>query len=217
MSCRTCYRNIINLQIDKPPKYAISNNWCIGEIPHDIIDGDINEMLAAAIGKIRLFANVFSYTAGAHTAIKGNHVFFINDPEHVGATFEWMIKSGSAPEIYVMICGRVTPNQRELIRRRCTININEYKAIMNWLIDHHPSYSEMERPQSCPQPIFIGGFNETTNNTDESDNMNQHVEEIFDEEQFRFAPSHKPSESTGPFQSKINSYLIIKKKRKPTV
>ena len=68
-----------------------------------------------------------------------------------------------------MICDRVTPSQRETIRRRCTINTNESKALMNWLIDNHPSYSGMERPQCAPQPIVLGGFEESKNNNDISD------------------------------------------------
>ena len=57
---------------------------------------------------------------------KGHHVFFLNDTEHVGASFEYMVKSGAPPDIYVMICGRVTPAQRDIIRRRSTIEIEKY-------------------------------------------------------------------------------------------
>ena len=88
MSCLTCYKNIINANSEKPPKYAISNNWCIGKIPENIIDGEIDDILAASVARIRIFSNVFSYTAGAHKAIKGHHVFFMNDTGHVPATFE---------------------------------------------------------------------------------------------------------------------------------
>ena len=65
-----------------------------------------------------------------------------------------------------MISGRVTPSQRDIIRRRCTINTDDYKTLLNWLIDNHLSYSKVQRPQCCPQPVLVGGFDETTNNTD---------------------------------------------------
>ena len=100
-----------------------------------------------------------------------------------------------------MICGRVTPSQREIIKRRCTINTNEYKALMNWLIDKHPSYSGMERPQCAPQPIVLGGFEDTKNNTDDSDDDKVDEENRIDVEQMTFAPRNAPSESTGPFKS----------------
>ena len=59
--------------------------------------------------KIRLFANVYSYTPGAHRSIKGHHTFFMDNPEYVGAISSYMMKSGIDPDMYVMICGRVTP------------------------------------------------------------------------------------------------------------
>ena len=52
---------------------------------------------------MRIFANVFLYLTGAHKTIKGHHVFFIHDPEHVGASFEYMLQSGGSPDMYAMI------------------------------------------------------------------------------------------------------------------
>ena len=77
-----------------------------------------------------------------------------------------MIQSGTLPDMYVMICGRVTPNQRDIIKRRVSIDVDEYKAILNWLIENHPSYDGTETPDSCPQSVLVGGFDEHTNNTD---------------------------------------------------
>ena len=87
----------------------------------------MEEILATTLTKIRVFENVYSYTAGAHKSIKVHHTCFMNNPEFVGAIFDYMIKSGTVPDMYVMICGRVTPVQRDIIRRRCIIdtdNIN---------------------------------------------------------------------------------------------
>ena len=75
MSCESCFRNIAYSTYDVPPKYAISNGWCIGELPRNLIDGDIEDILASSVARLRIFSNVYSYNAGAHKAIKGNHVF----------------------------------------------------------------------------------------------------------------------------------------------
>ena len=109
MSCNTCFRHIVYSKSENPPKYAISNNWCIGQIPDTLIEGGIDDILAASVARIRLFSNVYSYTAGAHKAIKGHHVFFVNDPKRIGESFEYIVKSGAASEMYVMLCGRATP------------------------------------------------------------------------------------------------------------
>ena len=107
--------HILRKDADKPPNFAISNGWCIGEMPHNLVNGDMNDILASSVARLRTFSNVYSYSAGAHKAIKGHHVFFLNDPEHVGASFEYLVNAGAPPDIYVMICGRVTPAQREII------------------------------------------------------------------------------------------------------
>ena len=111
MSCITYHRHIAYINDYKPPKFAISNRWCIGEPKKTSIGGDIPHILATSLSKIRIFSNVFSYSAGARKAIKGHHIFFINDPEHVEASFEYLAQKGSPSNIYVMICGRVTPAQ----------------------------------------------------------------------------------------------------------
>ena len=70
------------------------------------------------------------------------------------------MQAGSAPDMYVMICGRVTPTQRDIIKRKCTINGLDYNRILSWLIDNHPSYHGMQKPDYYPQPILVGGFEE---------------------------------------------------------
>ena len=127
----------------------------------------------------------------------------------MGACFEYLIKSGAPPDIYVMICGRVTPAQRDIIKKRCTINTQHYKIIMNWLIYNHPSYHGMERPESCPQPIVIGGFNKATNNTDQPEDNMTEVETTFDGGQMTFAPRNEPSESTGPYKIQEEFIFLI--------
>lgn len=42
----------------------------------------------------------------------------MNNPEYIGASFDNMMKSGAAHDMYVMIYRRVTSNQRDIIRLR---------------------------------------------------------------------------------------------------
>ena len=124
------------------------------------------------------------------------------------------MQAGSAPDMYVMICGRVTPAQRDIIKRRCIINGLDYDKILTWLIDNHPSYHGMQKPDHCPQPILVGGFEETTNNTDTCDNSMPEVENRFEGEEMTFASRNEPTEETGPYKSNkdfIFSYLAGEK------
>ena len=182
MSYVTCYNNIKKSDNVKPTRFGITNGWLIGQIPKSIIGGGVEDILVNAVARVRMFTNVYTYYSGAHKAIKGYHVFFINDPEHVGQSFDFMLKSGTQPDMYVMICGRVTTTQREIIKRRCNMNANNYMYIYNWLINNHPSYSNMKLPQTCPQPIFIGGFDEIVNNTGMNEDKDKDIEKTFEGE-----------------------------------
>ena len=69
MTCKSCYTHVAYTKKEKPPKFAISNGWLIGEIPRSIIGNDISDILASSVAKICIFRNVFSYSAGAHKII----------------------------------------------------------------------------------------------------------------------------------------------------
>ena len=104
--------------------------------------------------------------------------------------------------MHVTICRRVARDQRDIIKRRCTINAYKYKLILNKLIDDYQSYSNMEQPEGHPQPIVIGLFNSNDNNTDKSDGINTSVEDKFDEQTMKFLHTGEPTENTRAYQNK---------------
>lgn len=73
----------------------------------------------------------------------------MNNPEYIGAIFDYMMKFATSYDMYVMIYGSLGPAQRDIIRRRCLIEITKYNLILNWLIDHLLSYSNMEQLEDC--------------------------------------------------------------------
>ena len=75
----------------------------MGKIPKSVIHHDIPDILASLVAKIKMFGNVYLYSAGAHKSIEGHHVFYSHDPEHVGASFEYMLQVETVPNIYDMI------------------------------------------------------------------------------------------------------------------
>ena len=116
-----------------------------------------------------------------------------------------------------MICGRVTPSQRDIIRKRCTINAEDYKTLLNWLIDNHLSYSNIQRPQCCPQPVLVGGFDESKNNTDKDSTGDPEMEGTIEGEELTFASGEEPTQDTGPYQSQKELIFSYLKGDKPTV
>ena len=93
ISCLTCYNNVRMSDSVKPPRFGITNGWLIGEIPKSIIDGGVEDILANAVARVRMFDNVYTYFAGTYKAITGHRVLFINNSEHVGQLFDFMLKS----------------------------------------------------------------------------------------------------------------------------
>ena len=179
MSCKCCATNIKRSQSKKPPRFGISNGWVIGYIPRSVVD-DIDDLLASMISHVRFFSYVFTYIAGAHKAIKGHHTFFLNDPEHIGATFNYLRESGARKDVYVMLCGRMTPSQRDIARKKCKLDSEKYMKVLNWLIENHPSYRDVTAPQEAPSPVPLSGFSSTQNNTDQSNPSTANLEKSFE-------------------------------------
>ena len=51
----------------------------------------------------------------------------------------------------------------------------------------------MQKPEYCPQPITIGGFDETENITDQSEDNSIDVNTTFDGDQMTCATMNEPS------------------------
>ena len=147
------------------------------------------------VAKVRYPPYVFNFYGGTHKAIKGNHIFFVNDPEHIGSTFEF-IAPDVRKTVYTMISGRMTPSQRNIVKNRCEVNVEEYKNVLNWLIPNHPSYKDMTGPQDSPQPTIIGRFHETNKNCDEEEEPE--IKNNIELTVFRFASRNQPTNNTGP-------------------
>ena len=122
--------------------------WLGSGIHPPSVVGEIDDLLAAMISHVRFYSCVFSYIAGAHKSIKGHHTFFLNDPEHIGATFNYLRDSGAQKDVYVMLCGRMTPSQREIAKKKCQMDSEKYMTLLKWLIDHHPKGYDTARQSS---------------------------------------------------------------------
>ena len=59
--------------------------------------------------------------------------------------------------------------------------------LLTWLISNHPSYGSMELPSTCPQPIFIGGFDQDVSNTDTIRDGDLGTENAIEGEEILFA------------------------------
>ena len=74
--------------------------------------------------------------------------------------------------IFAMICGRMTPSQREIVRRRAEINTSIYTSVVSWFIQKsgHPGYKDVVVLDEILQPKVIKD-KESHNITDKAVNI----------------------------------------------
>ena len=70
------------------------------------------------------------------------------------------------PQIYAVLCGRMTLKQKEIARQRDTLDSRVLTALLTWFIEQsgHPGYKNLRVPAECPKPI-IHEDPDTANNT----------------------------------------------------
>jgi len=218
-ACTECFQSWSRSERrDLPPKHAISNGFAIGHIPTNVItnDKEVTEEMCSLLAPTRPFGYLFAYAAGAHKAIRGHFSFFEVDLNHTGAVMNHFLKTGANPLVYVVLCGRMTPKQKQIIKDRVTLDTSKMTRLLEWFVREsgHPAYEGVMPPGDCPQPTIIVDEN-TTNNTDQE--QNPRVEESFAGTTFHFTSSHEPQEDTGIFESNQKFVKAMLDKTMPTL
>ena len=77
-----------------PCRFAIANGLMIGTAPRCI--EDLNDVELAMVSKGRCEKHIFSYSAGAHTQIRGFHTIYQNDVHHSNSVLNYMEQRSAA-------------------------------------------------------------------------------------------------------------------------
>jgi hypothetical protein len=95
------------------------------------------------------------------------------DQNRLGAVVNHLNQAGIGEHLYCVLCGRMTPNQKQIVHRRTVVDTQLFIDILTWFVieSEHPGYQNTTKPEKCPQPLFVED-RETNNNTDESVNVN---------------------------------------------
>lgn len=152
-TCGDCYDHLNHTKhnTNSPPPKAIANGFVIGTFPKRIKitggpdvgkyrdidvedDNDVSEVLRALVSPIRPYGYVFAYTAGHHQKIEGHYQFYEMDHEMMNASMHTI--SQTQPNMFVMLCGAMTSDQKRIIKNRVNIDTQKYMDIMTWLIQH---------------------------------------------------------------------------------
>jgi hypothetical protein len=153
-------------------KIVIANGFAIGHIPETIaISGkngerhirrinaekDLDDLICATISPVRPFGYVHAYTAGRQKSIKGHFSLFSVDQSHVGGALHKYRSTGARKNIYVVLCGRMTPEHKTIVRRQAELNTDLFMDLLIWFIKEsgHGGYQGVTPPDECPNPVIV--------------------------------------------------------------
>jgi len=178
-----------------PPKYSIANGFAIGAIPetiefkdnedehmssmktvldhHDkdgnvtqIKESKITSIMAAAVSPVRPYAYIFAYHGGQHKSLMGNVQFFETSQTKLAGALNCLNQSGMTSNIYVVLTGRMTPTQKEIVRKKAELDKDLYFALLKWLKAHHPRFRDVEIDESSDPKIELIEDPSSDSNTD---------------------------------------------------
>ena len=177
--------------------YAVANEFVVGCIPEDILsEEETTDVLAAMLATVRPFIHVVSFTGGQSKTMKGTVTFFQNNVAHTGSVLENYLRTGANPNVYCVMCGRFTPNQREIARKKMMLNANVFKRVIKWFIEEteHAAYDDLDPDMSnWPAPTIVGA-NESANNTDEEKEAG--VEGTVEGSRYYFPSGQEPNQDS---------------------
>jgi hypothetical protein len=78
-------------------------------------------------------------------------------------------QAGIGEHIYCVLCGRMTPDQKQIVHMRAIVDTQLFIDILHWSVKEsgHQGYKKTTMPEECPQPLFVED-QETNNSTDKS-------------------------------------------------
>jgi hypothetical protein len=93
----------------------------------------------------------------------------------------------------------MTPDQKQMVRKRSRINTQLYIDILSWFVKEsgHPGYLNTSISEECPQPL-LGEDIPTKNNTDNPSNK---METSYEGRTHYFSTAQDPSQHTSVYGS----------------
>jgi hypothetical protein len=134
----------------------------------------------------------------------------------IGGVINQLNKSGIGEHIYRVLCGRMTPNQKRIVREQSTLDTQLFIDIMTWFVQKsgQPGFKDTSIPEECPQPLLVED-RETNNNTNIS--INKYVESSYEGEKYYFSLAQDPSEATSVYWSSKRFALALFQHSAPTL
>ena len=136
------------------PKYSIMN-IPIGEEPPEL--ACLTDVELALISKGKLNGHIFHMFAGCHKSIQTWHQLHVNNIGHTVGAMNAIESVGVENEIYCILAGPFTTNQRALALRSSKIDTHKVIRAFAWLKANNVHYYDIDVPdlESMPIPIVV--------------------------------------------------------------
>jgi hypothetical protein len=106
--------------------------------------------------------------------LTGHFSFFSVDQSHVDGVlnkYRSINDNGmrTSRNIFVVLCGKMTPDQKKIIRRQAKLDTDVFLHLLNWFVREsgHSGYKGVIPPDECPELIAYLEEEDNVNNTDE--------------------------------------------------
>ncbi len=138
------------------------------------------------------------------------------DQNRIGGVINQLNKSGIGEHIYCVLCGRMTSDQKRIVKERSTLDTQLFIDIMTWFVQKsgHPGFKNTSIPDECHQPLLVED-RETNNNTNIS--INKNVESSYKGGTYYFSSAQDPSEATSVYGSSKQFVLALFQHSAPTL
>ena len=144
-------------------------------------DVHLDDLICAAISPVRPYGYVHAYQGGSQKSITGHFSFFSVDQSHVGGVLNKYRSVGNnkiqpSKNIFVVLCGRMTPNQKKIIKQKSEMDTKVFLHLLNWFVrvSGHSGFKDVTPPDECPDMIAFLKDEDTENNTDDA--VDDHLE-----------------------------------------
>ena len=237
MICSSCKASL-RTKSESPPKYSIANGFLIGTIPTTIAfeqDGEmkslktikevhdehgkpipnqtvslVTSVMAAAISPTRPYAYIFSYRGGRHQSLIGNFQFFETDQAKIAGALKCLHQSGVASNIYVVLNGKMTPTQKDIIRKKAELDTRLYFGLLCWFKEHHPAFRDLViEDESSAVKIELVEDPDSDSNTDISGDPTKENKE--EGATFYFSGGGEPTTDTSVYKTSRELVMAILK------
>ncbi len=213
-----------------PSKYAMANGFVIGSMPQVLqwttVDGEkksrviaeheLTDLLKAMMAPVKPYGSICSSTGGAQKSLRGNYHFFKMDQNRIGGVIHQLNKSRIGEHIYCVLCGRMTVDQKRIIRKWSTLDTQLFIDIMTWFVQQsgHPGFKDTSIPEKCTQPLLFRD-SDTNNNTNIS--VDENFESSYEGGTYYFSLAQDPSEATSVYGSSKRFALGMFQHSAPTL